>query len=40
METVEKIISNQGVADINSKLEEKLMDGILFVLQEQSSEDN
>jgi splicing factor 3B subunit 1 len=30
METVEKIILNQGVADINSKLEEKLMDGMLF----------
>ena len=30
METVEKIVSNQGVADINAKLEEKLMDGILF----------
>ena len=30
METIEKIIVNQGVADINSKLEEKLMDGMLF----------
>ena len=30
METIEKIVSNQGVADINAKLEEQLMDGILF----------
>ena len=30
IETIEKIIANQGVADINPKLEEKLMDGILF----------
>ena len=30
METIEKIVSVQGVADINAKLEEKLMDGILF----------
>jgi len=36
METIEKIVSNQGVADINSKLEEKLMDGILFAFQEQT----
>ena len=34
METMEKIVSNYGVADINSKLEEKLMDGILFAFQE------
>ena len=34
METVEKIIVNQGVSDINSKLEEKLMDGMLFAFQE------
>ena len=40
METVEKIVSNQGVADINAKLEEKLMDGILFCFQEQSTEDS
>lgn len=30
METIEKIVSGYGVADINGKLEEKLMDGILF----------
>ena len=39
METIEKIVINQGVADINSKLEEKLMDGMLFAFQEQTSED-
>jgi hypothetical protein len=30
IETVEKIIGNLGVADINAKLEEKLMDGVMF----------
>lgn len=39
METIEKIILSQGVSDINSKLEEKLMDGMLFAFQEQTSDD-
>lgn len=39
METLEKIVSTFGVADINAKLEERLMDGILFAFQEQASED-
>jgi splicing factor 3B subunit 1 len=39
METIERIVATYGVADINSKLEEKLMDGILFAFQEQASED-
>lgn len=30
METLEKIVADYGVADINAKLEERLMDGILF----------
>lgn len=34
METVERIVATYGVADINSKLEEKLMDGIIFAFQE------
>jgi hypothetical protein len=30
METMERIVATYGVADINAKLEEKLMDGVLF----------
>ena len=30
IETIEKIIKRLGVADIDSKLEERLMEGILF----------
>ena len=30
LETLEKIISAQGVADVDSKLEEKLLEGMLF----------
>ena len=39
LETIEKIILNQGVADINSKLEERLMEGMLFAIQGQTQED-
>ena len=34
METIEKICATLGVADINARLEEKLVDGILFSFQE------
>jgi len=34
METVERIVSSFGVSDINAKLEERLMDGILHAFQE------
>jgi U2 snRNP spliceosome subunit len=40
METIEKIIISLGVADINSKVEEKLMDGMLFAFQEHTSDDS
>ena len=38
METIEKIMSNLGAADIDSKLEEQLIDGILYAFQEQTTE--
>ncbi len=34
METIEKFINLLGVADINSHLENKLMDGILWAFHE------
>ncbi|CAG9326303.1 unnamed protein product [Blepharisma stoltei] len=40
LETIEKIVINLGVADINSKLEEKVMDGMLFAFQEQATDDS
>lgn len=40
IETVEKIISNLGVADVNTRLEEQVMDGLLYAFQEQSSDDS
>ncbi|KAG8188231.1 hypothetical protein JTE90_021252 [Oedothorax gibbosus] len=39
METVEKILANLGAADIDSRLEEQLIDGILYAFQEQTTED-
>ena len=30
METIEKIVTNQGVADLNANLEQSLMDGCLY----------
>jgi splicing factor 3B subunit 1 len=39
METIEKIIATLGVADINARLEERLMDGILYSFQEQAGDD-
>ena len=38
METIEKIMENLGAADIDSKLEEQLIDGILYAFQEQTTE--
>lgn len=34
METIERVVSSYGAADINAKLEERLMDGILFAFHE------
>jgi len=39
METIEKIVQNLGAADIDSKLEEQLFDGMLYAFQEQMHED-
>lgn len=39
VETVEKLIASLGAADISERLEERLIDGVLFSFQEQSIED-
>ena len=39
MESIEKIMGGLGSADIDSRLEEQLIDGILYAFQEQTSED-
>jgi splicing factor 3B subunit 1 len=39
METIEKIIQNLGAAEIDARLEEQLVDGILYAFQEQASDD-
>ena len=38
METIELIIQNLGATNINEKLEEQLIDGILYAFQEQASD--
>eukprot|EP00824_Muranothrix_gubernata_P008117 TRINITY_DN2035_c0_g1_i1.p1 TRINITY_DN2035_c0_g1~~TRINITY_DN2035_c0_g1_i1.p1 ORF type:complete len:860 (-),score=198.70 TRINITY_DN2035_c0_g1_i1:53-2632(-) len=40
METIEKIVATLGVADIDFRLEEELMDGILYSFHEQVSDDS
>ncbi|CAH1396459.1 unnamed protein product [Nezara viridula] len=39
MESIEKTMGNLGAADIDSRLEEQLIDGILYAFQEQTTED-
>ena len=39
LETVEKVIASLGAADIGERLEERLIDGVLYSFQEQSIED-
>merc|ERR1740117_954796 len=39
METVEKILATLGASDIDNRLEELLIDGILYAFQEQTSDD-
>ena len=39
METIERIVAQLGVADIESRLELQLMDGIIFAFSEQISDD-
>ena len=36
METIQKVLSSLGAADIDSRLEERLIDGILYAFQEQA----
>ena len=38
METIEKVMSALGSAEIDARLEEQLIDGILYAFQEQSTE--
>lgn len=38
MESVDKIMANLGASDIDSRLEEQLIDGILYAFQEQTTE--
>jgi splicing factor 3B subunit 1 len=40
METIEKVVASLGAADIDDRLEERLIDGILFAFMEQSVEDD
>jgi splicing factor 3B subunit 1 len=39
LESVEKVIASLGAADISERLEERLVDGVLYAFQEQSIED-
>ncbi|XP_071710178.1 uncharacterized protein [Rutidosis leptorrhynchoides] len=39
METIEKVVANLGASDIGPRLEELLVDGILYAFQEQTSDD-
>lgn len=39
METIENILINLGSADVDNRLEEQLIDGILYAFQEQTTED-
>ncbi len=38
METIEKTMTNLGASAVDSKLEEQLIDGILYAFQEQTTE--
>ncbi|CAH8474873.1 unnamed protein product [Schistosoma haematobium] len=39
METIEKVMSALGSTEVDARLEEQLIDGILYAFQEQSTED-
>ncbi|KAG8756052.1 Splicing factor 3B subunit 1, partial [Serendipita sp. 396] len=39
METIQNVIQTLGAADIDERLEERLLDGIIFAFQEQTTED-
>lgn len=38
LETIEKVMANLGASEIDSRLEEQLIDGILYAFQEQTNE--
>ena len=40
METVEAVLQNLGAADLDTRLEERLVDGMLFAFQEQADDDS
>jgi splicing factor 3B subunit 1 len=40
METIEKCVQSQGTADVDARLEELLIDGILYAFQEQTADDS
>lgn len=40
METIDKVVANLGASDIDPRLEEQLIDGILYAFQEQTSDDS
>eukprot|EP00301_Raphidiophrys_heterophryoidea_P001295 c10632_g1_i1.p1 GENE.c10632_g1_i1~~c10632_g1_i1.p1 ORF type:complete len:979 (+),score=210.72 c10632_g1_i1:768-3704(+) len=39
METIDKVVESLGTADIDARLEQQLVDGMLYAFQEQTSED-
>mmetsp|Transcript_9091 Transcript_9091/g.13604 ORF Transcript_9091/g.13604 Transcript_9091/m.13604 type:complete len:1295 (-) Transcript_9091:79-3963(-) len=39
METIEQVLQNLGAADVDSRLEEQLVDGVLYAFQEQTDAD-
>ena len=40
MEAIDAIVGGLGAADIDSRLEEQLIDGIMYAFQEQTTDDN
>merc|ERR1719331_3028659 len=40
METIQLIIEQMGVRDVDSRLEEQLIDGIVYAFQEQTTDDS
>lgn len=39
LETIQKIVEAYGVDDIDGKLEQRMLEGVLYAFQEQSSDD-
>ena len=38
LETIEKVMANLGASEVDARLEELLVDGILYAFQEQTNE--